>query len=157
MSAPEDPGPIPPSLVARPQGEGFYARLYPRPRPPLVLVLGTLGGFGAMGVLMALWFGQDTSLRLEIALSILLFGVLLASFAHFSSWFPIELVVDDTTVNWNGERIPMALVRDCTYQGGTVELRGEARTLGVIHHLQPEAARWVALAIRASIPTPPSG
>jgi hypothetical protein len=115
-------------------------------------VLGTLGGFGGMGVLMALWFGQDTTVRVEIALSILLFGVLLDSFAHLSGWFPVEIVVDDTTINWNGERIPMALVRDCLATGGTVELRGEGRTLGTIHHLQPDAARWVALAIRASIP-----
>jgi hypothetical protein len=149
---PEDPGPIPPSLVARPQGEGFYARLYPRPRPSLAVVAGTLGGFGAMGAAMALWFGQDTSIRVQIALSIVLFGVLLASFAQLAGWFPVELVVDDTTINWNGERIPMAMVRDCVATGGTVELRGEGRALGTIHHLQPDAARWVALAIRASLP-----
>lgn len=153
MSEPVDPGPAPASLVVRAQGEGFYARLYPRPAPSPLQLTGVVLGFGAAGLGLALLFAESTSMAVQITAAILLFGVLLSSFVWFSGWFPVEVVVDDTVVNWNSERIPMALVRDCVAREGTVELLGEAgRPLAVVHHLQPDAARWLSLAIRASLP-----
>lgn len=150
----EDPGPAPEQgLVVRAQGEGFYARVLPRPLPsPRVWVPG-LGVFVVVGAGLAGIYGDGGWLSFEIALCILVFGLLLLIFAFGAGFFPVEVVVDDHTVTWGGERIPMTLVSDCRMVGRTLELVGsEDRILAKIEGVLPDAGRWVSLAIRASLP-----
>lgn len=150
----EDPGPPPErGLVVRAQGEGFYARVAPRPTVPPRLWAPALGAFAAAGVGLALMLGDGGWLSVEIAASILLFGTLLLGFGIGAGLFPVEIVVDDRTVSWGGERIPMPLVADCRMVGRTLELVGaDDRILAKIDGVLPEAGRWVSLAIRASLP-----
>lgn len=157
MSEPADPGPVPDSLAVSvtktAHGEGFRARLYPRPRPALSSVVGGISVFGVAGLLLGWLSGGDVWLKVQIGLSILLFGGLLGAFAQLSGWFPVEVTVDDQVVNWNGERISMKIVRGCEVTGSSVRLVGEGgKTLASLAHIAPDAARWLSLAIIASIP-----
>jgi hypothetical protein len=153
----EDPGPAPDrGLVVRAQGEGFYARVLPRPVPSPRIWGPGLAVFLAVGVGLAWLYGDGGWLSIEIALCIVLFGLLLLAFAFGAGFFPVEIVVDDRTVTWGGERIPMGLVSDCRMAGRTLELVGPGdRILAKIEGVLPDAGRWVSLAIRASLP--PSG
>jgi hypothetical protein len=152
----EDPGPPPErGLVVRPQGEGFYARISPRPVPSPRMWVPAMATFGGLGVLLAVVLGDGGWLSVEIAVSIVLFGLLLVGFAFGAGFFPVEIVVDDTMVSWGGERFPMPLVADCRHTGRALELVAtDDRILARIDGVPPDAGRWVSLAIRASLPGP---
>lgn len=151
----EDPGPPPArGLVVRPQGEGFYARVSPRPMPAFRVWGPAVAGFVVVGLLLAFVFGDDGWLAFEIVVSIVLFGTLIIGFGVGGGFFPVEIVVDDTTVNWGGERYPMSVVGDCRAIERTLELVGrDDRILARIDGVPPDVGRWVSLAIRASLPT----
>jgi hypothetical protein len=154
VSEPEDPGPPPErGLVVRPQGEGFYARVWPRPVPPARRVVPPLAGTAAAAGVLAFLSGPDPVLRLTVALSIGLFGLLLVLFALGAGFMPVEITVDDDRVAWGGERYPIRTVTDCVVVGRALELRGaEGRVLARIDGVDPAVGRWLSLAIRASLP-----
>ncbi|MEQ1568771.1 MAG: hypothetical protein ABMA64_24240 [Myxococcota bacterium] len=157
MSAPiEHPGPAPEGMVVRPQGEGFYARVWPRPTPragwlvPRVAAIALASGAAWAGS------GPDPSLRWTVAGSIALFGALLVGYSIGAGFVPVEISVDDDQVDWGGERFGWAAIGDCAVAGDTLELRSrEGRVLAAIRGLEAPTARWLSLAIRASVPGGP--
>ncbi|MEQ1504689.1 MAG: hypothetical protein ABMB14_20785 [Myxococcota bacterium] len=153
-----DPGPPPErGLVVRPTrsehgGDGFYARIQPRPPLPWGWWAGAMSAITAAGAGLAWGFATDGWLRAEIFASIVGFGVLLLGFAHGAGYFPVELTVDDLQINVGGERFARSSVTDCVADGTTLRLVGEGgRVLIELGGVDPDAARWLSLAIRASL------
>jgi hypothetical protein len=151
----EEPGPVPErGLVVRAEGEGFYARVQPRPAVPWGLWGAAMTALLAVAGVLAAVIATDVVLAIQIVASVALFGALLLGFAHGSGYFPVEVVVDDERITWGGERFAIGMVEDCVVEGRSVRLVGAGhRTLAQIEGVDPEAGRWLALAIRASLPT----
>ncbi|MEZ4238268.1 MAG: hypothetical protein R3F59_19380 [Myxococcota bacterium] len=150
----EDPGPPPRTgLVVRPEGEGFYARINPRPAIPWARWVAGWVAFLALGAGLAAMITTDVWLAAEIVVSIGLFAGLLFAFGHGKGYIPVEIVVDDERVTWGGERYPIATVADCRVEERALVLVGQdGRALARVDGVEPEAARWVSLAVRASLP-----
>lgn len=150
----DDPGPPPErGMVVRPEGEGFYARLWPSPRPDPRRLVPALLVFAALGAGGALVAGEATALRVQVFAGVMLFGVLILAVAFGTRFAPVEITCDDDVVYWHGDRVPMTAVGGCRAVGGRLELLGrDGRVLAAADDLDPDAARWVAHAIRASMP-----
>lgn len=139
--------------MVRAEGEGFYARVWPRPVPPpgptAAAVLGVATVAAAVG-----WFGgRDGWAQLYVGLSAALFLLLLLGFSFGARFVPVEIVADDRVITWSGERFPVGVVADCVLRGRSLELLGpEGRVLARVDGVQPEHGRWLAVAVRASIP-----
>ncbi len=141
-------------MVVRAEDEGFYARLYPSPRPDWRALLGGAAVFGGVGVGIAAVLAEQPEVRTWIVASSLLFGALLYGFAFGAGFFPVEIRADDSVLYWGGERYPWSRVGACVADGGRLELRSpEGTALARVDHLRPEVARWIALAVTASLPT----
>lgn len=152
--AAEDPGPPPArGLVVRHLPEGYYVRIWPQPALPLLRLLGLGVGSAILGTGIGLWFTADEPLLLStIIIASVVFIELLGLFAYGRSFFPAEISVGPTVINWDGERHALSSVRDCVYLEHRLELRAEqGRVLGMIDHVAPEVGRWVSLAVRASL------
>lgn len=149
-----DPG-LPPErgIAVQAEGDGFYARVYPRPPVDWARNLPALGGFAGVGLALAWWAGEATLLRVEVFLGILLFGGLLLAFRHGQGFVPVEISATGETLYWGGDRVPLAEVGTCRPEGDRLVLRGhDGWELGAVAHLRPEVARWVGLAVEASRP-----
>lgn len=149
-----DPGPVPErGLVVRPQGEGFYARVSPRPAAPWGRWGAVMAAMAAVGVALAAAIADDGWLAAEIVACVALFGALLLGFSHGAGYFPVEITADDRLVVWGGDRFPVESVVDCVAEGRTLRLVGAGgRVLAEIEGVEPEVGRWLSLAVRASLP-----
>jgi hypothetical protein len=149
----EDPGPPPDSLVVRAEREGFYARVWPKPVLPARRIAGAAVGIAALSIAVALATGSDPWLRAEVGACVALFVGLLSLFSIGPGFVPVEIAVDDHAVNWGGERFPLPVVADCVVRDRVLELVGaEGRALARIDGVDAAAARWLSLAIKASLP-----
>lgn len=161
-----DPGAPPEGrgLVVRAHGEGFYARIHPRPPIPWTRIAVTGAGLSVIGLSFgyALAFGRATGpadpvLAAEIFASVVLFGALLLGFSHGTGYFPVEITADDAVIAWGGDRYPIGAIGDCAADAGTLRLTDpDGRVLAVVDGADPAAAAWVARAVRASLPPLPS-
>jgi hypothetical protein len=151
---PRDPGPPPPrGIVVRPDGEGFYARVYPRPPLGLARFVAVTAGLAVVGLLVALLAATDPILRAWIVVSTVLFGLLIAGVSFGSGFVPVEVSADDETVYWGGERYPIGEVGTCRPEGARLVLRArDGRELASITHALPDVAVWLGLAVEASLP-----
>jgi hypothetical protein len=149
-----DPGPPPArGIVVRPDGEGFYARVYPRPPLGLLRLAGVVVGLLAVGGVAALATGTDAALKGEVVAATVSFGLLIAAVLHGYGFVPVEVTADDETLYWGGERFPIADVGSCRPEGSRLVLRArDGRELGAITHPRPEAAVWLGRAVEASLP-----
>ncbi len=157
-AGPGRPGAAPPAagLTVRAEGSGFHARLWPRPPLPLWRLGGAVVGFTAAGAALASVVGTDPGQQVAITFAVPAFGALLVLVGWLPGLAPLEVDVDDDRVYWNGERYPWARVGGARAHGTTLELVGpDGARLDRLEHLAPEAARWLADAIGASIPAPP--
>lgn len=151
----EDPGPPPErGLLVRTTPDGYYLRIWPQPGWPALQMAGTAVGAAALGAAIGWWFSSnDPVMWVTIIVASVVFIGLLQLFAFGQHFFPVEVVVGATTINWDGERHALSTVADCAWADHRLELRArEGRLLGVIPHVRPEVGRWVSLAIRASLP-----
>jgi hypothetical protein len=161
-----DDAPIPQQGVTiRPGHEGFVARVWPS--PPLDL-WGVVGGgltFAAVGVGAALLVSAETSLRVQVALSVFLFGALLIGFAQGIRYMPVEIGVERQSLSWNGERIPWLVVACARVEGDRLRVLGDSGDeLAAVRGARPEVATWLAAQIDEAVaevrggPTdPPTG
>ncbi|MCA9493395.1 MAG: hypothetical protein KC621_25865 [Myxococcales bacterium] len=153
MSQPVDPGPPPEKgLVVRPEGDGFHARISPRPRPPWGNWAAGVFMAGAVGVVLALAVTRDVDVGVQVALAATIFLSLLGLAPFLARHLPVELAVDDHQVYWNGDRFPMSAVRGARADDHVLELMGDYGALARFEHLAPDVARWLAAAIVASLP-----
>src|SRR5690242_14169395 len=98
---PRDPGPPPPrGIVVRPAGEGFYARVYPRPPLGLARLGGVTAALAVVGLVVAVPSASDPTLRAWIVVSTVLFGLLIAGVSFGYGFVPVEVSADDETVYW---------------------------------------------------------
>jgi hypothetical protein len=150
-----DPGPIPEhGIVVRPEGEGFYARAWPRPRLGLAPFAAVVIGLSAIGFVASRIAGEAPALRFQVVTGTVLFGLLIAGVLFGYGFVPVEVSADDETVYWAGERFPIALVGSCRAEERRLVLRGrDGRELGSIAHLRPEVALWLGRAVEASLPS----
>jgi hypothetical protein len=149
----EHPGPVPAGLVVRGQGEGFYARVWPKPYPPASRLVPAVTGIAAISAAVGYVAGSDPMQQLTVGASIALFGVLLGGFALGAGFVPVEITADDHQISWSGERFPVTVVGDCAVRGRALELVGrDGRVLARIDGLTEAQARWLSIAVRASIP-----
>jgi hypothetical protein len=149
-----DPGPVPlQGVVVRPEGEGFYARVYPRPPLGVVRLVAVIVGLGAIGAVAAVFAGDDLALRVQVVGATLLFGLLIAGVSYGYGFVPVEVSADDETLYWGGERFPIGMVGSCRPEGDRLVLRNrDGREMGGIAHLRPEVAQWIGRAVEASLP-----
>ncbi len=149
-----DPGP-PPSrgLVVRALDDGFYVRLNPAPAFNLGMAFLVVVGFGAAGFVIAMVMGSASGVTMPIVGGSILFGGLLYALSAGSAFFPAEVRGDAHSLSWAGERFGWDQIEACVAEGDRLELRGAGgRVLATLEHLEPEAARWVADAVTASLP-----
>lgn len=153
----QDPG-APPErgLLVRPTPDGFYLRIWPQPAVPALQMLGAAAASATLGAGIGWWFSrEDPVMWVTIIIASVVFVGLLQILSFGRHFFPVEVVVRHQTINWDGERHALASVHDCAFAGHRLELRAaQGRLLGAIDHVRPEVGRWVALAIRASLPGP---
>ena len=149
-----DPGPAPArGVIVRPEGEGFYARAWPRPPLGLGWLAGVIVGLVAIGIVASRWAGEAPALRVQVVLGTVLFGMLIAGVLFGYGFVPVEVSADDETLYWAGERFPIGLVGSCRPEQGRLVLRGrDGGELGTIAHLRPDVARWIGQAVEASLP-----
>ncbi len=152
-----DPGPVPEhGIVVRPEGQGFYARAWPRPPLGVLPLAGVMLGLVLIGVVASRLAGEAPALRVQVVLGTVLFGMLIAAVLYGYGFVPVEVSADDDTLYWAGERFPIGLVGSCRPEGGRLVLRGrDGRELGTIAHLRPEVAQWIGRAVEASLPSDP--
>jgi len=152
-----DPGPVPAhGIVVRPEGEGFYARAWPRPPLGVARLAGVVVGWVAIGVVASRLAGDAPALRAQVVSGTVLFGMLIAGVLYGYGFVPVEVSADDETVYWAGERFPIGLVGGCRTEHGRLVLRArDGRELGTIAHLRPEVAQWIGRAVEASLPADP--
>ena len=152
-----DPGPPPEKgLSVRPDGEGFHARVWPRPEPPwgrwAVGGVAALAVGGALSVVVA----EGLEVRLQVAAAAAAFLALLGLAPFARAHVPAEISMDDHQVYWNGERFPSSAVRGARVEGHRLVLVGEHGPLAHLEHLPPDVATWLARAIRASVSGSPA-
>ncbi|MCB9689238.1 MAG: hypothetical protein H6738_11380 [Alphaproteobacteria bacterium] len=153
MSGSRDPGPPPAKgLVVRPDGDGFHARIWPRPKPPWASWAAGVFMAGAVGVVLALAVTRDLDEGIQVAIAATIFLSLLGLAPFLVRHAPVELAVDDHQVYWNGDRFPMSAVRGARADGQVLELLGDYGALARFEHLAPDVAGWLAAAILASLP-----
>ena len=150
---PRDPGPPPArGIVVRPDGEGFYARVYPRPPLGVLRPAGVVAGLFAIGWVAAVFAGDDPVLRTEVVAATVLFGLLIAGVLYGYGFVPVEITADDDTLYWGGERFPITDVGSCRPEGTRLVVRArDGRELGAIAHVPVEAAVWLGRAVEASL------
>ncbi len=139
--------------MVRAEEDGFYARLQPSPTPAPGVILGVVVAFGAVGGVLALLTSDEPVVQAWVALGSVAFGVLLWGFSFGQGFFPVEVRGDGRCLSWSGERYAWSQVGSCVAEQGRLELRGpDGAVLASADHLKPEAARWVADAVMASLP-----
>jgi len=148
-----DPGSPPPrGIVVRAEPEGFYARLYPAPHPPLAAVgIGAVVS-GLFGVGLALVMTETPEVRVWIVLASVSLVGLIGAFRFGAGFIPIEVRGDHAGLTFAGDRIPWSMVSGGAWHDGTLTVRGASGgVLAQAVHLRPDVARWVAQAIDASV------
>jgi len=149
-----DPGP-PPSrgLHVQPLDDGFFVRLHPAPPVNLGVAIAVVLGFGLAGLLIAMVMASRPGAWGTIVGGSILFGGLLYALSAGSAFFPAEVRGDGHSLSWAGERFAWDQIGSCVADGGRLDLYGKGgRILGSIENLDPEAARWVADVVTASLP-----
>jgi len=139
----------PKTVVARPEGDGFYVRVYPQPELHLPTVGAVAGSWLVLCGVLAWAMGRgDPELMRLLFGAIGIFGLLLYAFHHGRGFFPVEVSACRGTVFFAGDRLPASLVSGCEVDGETLVLRGhDGSERGRIDHLPASATGWVTRAM----------
>ena len=136
----------------RPEEDGFYVRLHPRPKAQPTMVVGVLVGFGLVGGVLGVLTSPEPVVRLWVGIGSVAFGLLLWGFSFGQGFFPVELIGDQRVLSWAGERHSWSQIGDCKADESTLRLLGvHGQVLAEVRHVVPEAAAWTAALVRASL------
>ena len=139
-------------LVVRSEEHGFYVRLQPLPSPQLPVVAGVMAVFGLVGGGLALVASPEPLVQGWILVGSMAFGLLLWGLSFGQGFFPIELIGDERSLAWAGDRYAWSQIAACRAEGGTLHLVGPGeRIIAQAKHLVPEAADWTARLVTLSL------
>ncbi len=147
------PPPVPENgVTVRDGDDGFVARIWPAPPVNWRMAGAGAVAFGALAAAGAASVDDHGTLRLQVALSVLLFGTLLIGVHHASGYMPREIGVERGSLSWNGERIPWTRVADAQVEGLTLTVVDDhGAPLAQLYGARPEVAKWLAEELQAAI------
>ncbi len=138
----------PESVVARVEGDGFYARLSPQPDVRWSVVGALALGWAGCAAALAWWLGRGDPVLTKLLFgSLAIFGLMLYGFHYGRALMPVEVVASGDTVFFAGERLPAAAVGALVAADGSLVARSpEGGELGRIDGIGPKAGGWVCQA-----------
>jgi hypothetical protein len=106
----------------------------------------------ATGIALGLALGGPSEVLadpLTVGLGTLAVLVFVAVY-HWRAYGPVEIAVDETTLCWDGERVPLSIVASAEARDGTVSVQSiDGASLFTVDGVSGPAADWLALVLTA--------